>query len=89
MSHTGDTIRQLLEKEFHPQCLHVEDESWKHAGHAGASEHGGGHYVVHIKSEHFSGLPRSQCHRMIYQALGPLFPSAIHALSIQIDSVDE
>jgi len=88
MNNTGDTIRQLLEEEFHPQCLRIDDESWKHAGHAGVQEHGGGHYIVHIKSERFSGLSRSRCHRMIYQALAPLFPSAIHALSIQIDSTD-
>ncbi|MDQ6982079.1 MAG: BolA family protein [Mariprofundus sp.] len=88
MSNTSDTIRDLLEKEFHPQCLQIEDESWKHSGHAGVREHGGGHYIVHIKSEHFSRLSRSQCHRMIYRALAPLFPSAIHALSIHIDSSD-
>lgn len=85
MSGTCETIRQLLEKKFQPQSLRIEDESWKHAGHAGVQEHGGGHYIIHIKSACFSGLARSQSHRMIYRALASLFPSAIHALSIHID----
>jgi len=84
MSNTAHTIQDLLENTFQPQSLQVEDESWKHAGHAGAQESGGGHFVVHIASEHFSGLPRSQCHRLIYRALADLFPADIHALSIHI-----
>jgi len=88
MSNTCNTIEALLEQAFQPQSLQVEDESWKHAGHAGVEESGGGHFVVHIASTHFSGLARSQCHRMIYRALGKLFPADIHALSIHIDALD-
>jgi len=88
MQTTRDTIHALLDQAFQPLSLHIEDESWKHAGHAGAKESGGGHFVVHIASEHFAGLSRSQCHRMIYRALGSLFPAEIHALSIHIDAPD-
>ncbi len=88
MSNTCNTIHALLEQAFAPLSLHVEDESWKHAGHAGATESGGGHFVVHITSQRFSGLARSQCHRMIYRALGDLFPTDIHALSIHIGAPD-
>lgn len=92
MSDTGNTrntIHTLLEQAFAPRSLHVEDESWKHAGHAGVQESGGGHFVVHIASQHFSELSRSQCHRMIYKALDELFPTDIHALSIHLDSPDD
>jgi len=84
VSNTRNSIEALLAQALQPQSLQVEDESWKHAGHAGAKESGGGHFVVHIASAHFSGLSRSQCHRMIYRALGELFPADIHALSIHI-----
>jgi len=91
MSNTGDTcntIHTLLEQAFAPLSLQVEDDSWKHAGHAGAQASGGGHFVVHIASKHFAELSRSQCHRLIYRVLGELFPADIHALSIHIDSPD-
>jgi BolA protein len=84
MSNTADAIRALLQAAFEPDRLQVEDESWKHAGHAGAREYGGGHFVVHITSIRFDGLPRSLAHRLIYRALTELFPFAIHALSIHI-----
>jgi len=81
----SDAITNILQAEFQPQHLHIEDESWKHAGHAGVKEHGGGHFVVHIASEHFNGLARTKSHRMIFKALDHLFPSTIHALSIKIE----
>jgi len=84
MTNTRDTIQALLEQAFQPEDLQIEDESSKHAGHAGARESGGGHFIIHIASAHFEELPRSQCHRMIYKALEALFPAHIHALSIHI-----
>jgi len=84
MSQTSDTIRQLLDQAFQPVSLRIEDESWKHAGHAGVRESGGGHFVVHIASSHFKGMSRSQSHRLIYKALASLFPREIHALSIHV-----
>lgn len=82
----SEKIAQLLEAEFKPESLNIIDESWKHAGHAGAQESGGGHFVVEIKSHHFNGLSRIQCHRQIYSCLQSLFPADIHALNIQIKS---
>jgi len=88
MSTLCNSIYARLEAAFEPLSLQVEDESWKHAGHAGVKESGGGHFVVHIASKHFSGLSRSQSHRMIYRSLGNLFPAEIHALSIHIIASD-
>jgi BolA protein len=82
MNACSEKIRHLLTQEFHPEHLRIEDESWKHAGHAGARESGGGHFVVHITAAAFCGKNRAQCHRMIYKALESLFPASIHALSI-------
>ncbi|PIP03731.1 MAG: BolA family transcriptional regulator [Zetaproteobacteria bacterium CG12_big_fil_rev_8_21_14_0_65_54_13] len=85
MNETAERIHALLTEAFHPHMLVIEDESWKHAGHAGVREHGGGHYHLRIGAAHFAGKSRLQCHRMINQALASLFPKYIHALSIHID----
>jgi len=85
MSNASEEIRDILERAFQPESLYIEDESWKHAGHAGVKEHGGGHFAVRISSNSFHGLARMQSHRMIFQALNSLFPTTIHALTIKIE----
>ncbi|MDQ6968434.1 MAG: BolA family protein [Mariprofundaceae bacterium] len=84
MSPRSDKIHAILTQAFSPSSLQVEDESWKHAGHAGVKESGGGHFVVHISAEVFSAKPRIACHRMINQALKDQFGPMIHALSIHV-----
>ena len=85
MSASSAIIQEILQAEFQPKHLHIEDESWKHAGHAGVKEHGGGHFVVHISSPCFNNVARTKSHRMIFKALDHLFPNLIHALSIKIE----
>jgi BolA protein len=65
-----------------PLSLELIDDSAKHAGHAGARS-GGGHYRLRIVSDEFAGRSTLIRHRMIYDALGELMRSKIHALSIQ------
>jgi len=89
MSQGTELIRQTLQQAFQPTLLQIEDESWKHAGHAGVRESGGGHFVVRIAAQALTGKSRLQCHRMIHQVLAPLFPSVIHALSIHIECGDQ
>ena len=74
-------IERLLREAFQPVHLVVEDDSAKHAGHAGAAS-GGGHYNVDIVSAAFAGKSRVARHRMVYDALGALMHKEIHALSI-------
>jgi len=75
-------MRHLLEMAFSPSHLRIIDDSWKHAGHAGAAGHGGGHFSVDIVAKAFAGKGRLQCHRMVMQVLGHMFRDDIHALSI-------
>ncbi len=70
-----------------PTRLDIEDDSAKHAGHAGNT--GGGHFTLTIVSSHFSGKSRIMRHRVVYQALEDLIPSRIHALSIHAHAPDE
>ncbi|MDQ7010816.1 MAG: BolA family protein [Mariprofundaceae bacterium] len=82
MSERLELIRNTLQRALHPVSLEVEDESWKHAGHAGARESGGGHFSVYIVAGCFAGQSRLERHRLVYEALGTQFADIIHALSI-------
>ena len=74
-------IVAILTDAFSPDELLVKDQSHLHAGHAGARD-GRGHFDVAIVSTQFAGLGRIECHRLIYDALGSLMETDIHALSI-------
>ncbi len=82
-------IREILEQTFRPDSLEIEDDSWKHAGHAGVRERGGGHFVVHIVAACFRGKTRIERHRMVHEALGDAFQGGIHALSIKAETPEE
>ncbi len=81
-------IRAALEAALAPTALEIEDESHRHAGHAGAAD-GRGHFRVDIVSETFAGLGSIARHRAVYAALGDLMTSDIHALSIRARSPAE
>lgn len=75
-------IEAALVTAFSPDHLLVKDQSHLHAGHAGARE-GLGHFEVVIVADAFQGLSRIECHRRIYDALGQLMTTDIHALTIR------
>ena len=76
-----ERMRQLLEAEFAPTELTIDDDSHLHAGHAGARS-GAGHYRVSLRSAAFRGQKPLACHRLVYAALDEMMGSEIHALSI-------
>ncbi|MBI1370394.1 MAG: BolA/IbaG family iron-sulfur metabolism protein [Planctomycetes bacterium] len=82
---TPEKIRRRLTEALHPTSLDIEDQSHLHAGHAGARESGGGHYVVTLASPAFEGKSRMQKHQMVYAALGEMMQREIHALSIRVE----
>ncbi len=71
-----------------PSHIEIIDDSALHAGHAGARS-GGGHYQLTIVSDAFNGQNIVARHRAIYQALGDLMTTRVHALSINAKSPDE
>ncbi|WP_254458296.1 BolA family protein [Xanthomonas sacchari] len=77
-------IRAALEAAFAPQALEVEDDSHRHAGHAGARD-GRGHFNVRVVSTAFAGMAPLARHRAVYAALGEMMQTDIHALSIRAD----
>ena len=81
-------IGRRLEAALQPQLIEVIDESHLHVGHAGARD-GRGHFKLYIVTSHFSGLKLVQRHRLVYQALGDLMQTDIHALAIEARAPDE
>lgn len=75
-------IRAKLNAALAPTRLVVVDESHKHAGHEGARD-GRGHFAVEIESPAFAGKTPIARHRMVYNALGEMMTTDIHALSIK------
>lgn len=83
-----DMIRERINRQLNPDRLEIIDESAKHAGHAGARS-GGGHFLVEIVSNSFTNKNLITRHRMVYDSLGDMMDTEIHALSIQAYSPDE
>ncbi|MCP3674704.1 MAG: BolA family transcriptional regulator [Gammaproteobacteria bacterium] len=78
-------MKSKIDSQLAPSELVIEDESHLHAGHAG-SKGGLGHFHVTIRSDKFEGLRLLQQHRLIYDALGDMMQTDIHALSINSSS---
>jgi len=74
-------IESAIRQALAPVDLKVTDESHLHAGHAGAKT-GMGHFRVYVVSENFQEQRMLRRHRLIYDALGPLMQTDIHALRI-------
>lgn len=74
-------MQQRLTAALSPKTLEFTDDSHLHAGHAGARG-GAGHFSVLIVAEAFAGLNRVKRHQAVYQAVGDLIPSQVHALAI-------
>ena len=79
----AETIREKLQAALSPSELVVEDDSHKHAGHAGARPGGQTHFSVRVVSESFVGASRVERQRRVYAALAELMkPNGIHALAL-------
>lgn len=80
----NDRLQRMRERlsALSPSEVLITDESHHHVGHAGAQA-GHGHYVLTIRSDAFAGKAPLQRHRLVYQALGDMMQTDIHALSIK------
>jgi BolA protein len=78
----AETIRRKLIAEFAPLELAVEDESARHAGHAGARPEGETHFRVRIVSASFEGVSRVERQRRVYAVLTEELQTRVHALAL-------
>ena len=78
-------VERVLRQQLQPTELEVLDESWQHAGHAGANGTGfGTHFRVRISSPLFEGQSRVARHRLVYDALQKFIDDdGVHVLAIE------
>ena len=80
------TMREKLTTVFAPVALEIEDQSARHAGHAGATRNDGSqgetHFHVRLVSQSFEGLSRVERQRRVYAALKDELAGPVHALSL-------
>ncbi|WP_169567697.1 BolA family protein [Sneathiella limimaris] len=84
-----DKISDKLIKDFSPITLEVKDESYLHAGHAGAPKGGESHFHVKMVSAIFEGQSRVQRQKMVHQSLKEDLATYIHALSLELKTPSE
>ncbi|MCA1956015.1 BolA family protein [Zymomonas sp.] len=79
-------IRKRLEAAFSPETLVIEDDSNKHAGHAGHPHRSESHFTVTLVAQAFENESRISRERMVHKALGDLLPDRIHALRLKLST---
>ncbi len=82
MTGRAERMERVLRAAFAPSLLAVEDQSARHAGHAGARPEGETHFQVVMVSAAFEGRSRVDRQRAVNAALGAEFASGLHALSL-------
>lgn len=85
---TKEKIERVMKETFSPNNLEIEDETWRHAGHAGAVS-GKGHFNMVIVSDRFEGVNLLDRNRMVFGALEKEMEEEIHALSVKAFSPGE
>jgi BolA protein len=84
---TAALLQQRLTQRLAPTKLEVVDESYQHAGHAGANDSGvGTHFRVRIASHLFTDKSRVARHRLVYDALQDFIDQGLHALAIEAEN---
>ncbi len=81
-------IERMMKEKFLAVHVEIVDETWKHAGHAGAAS-GGGHFNMVVVSERFEGINLLERNRLIYGALEEEMKGEIHALALKAISPSE
>lgn len=74
-------IKAVLREGLAAEHVEIIDDSALHAEHPGAQA-GGGHFRVLVVSQRFRGRSRIQAQRLVYEALGSLMETEIHALQM-------
>lgn len=80
-----ERMQALLKDALAPTVIEIVDQSHLHAGHAGAAS-GRGHFDLTLCAAAFEGKTPIQRHRMVFEALGEMMQTDIHALSIRAET---
>lgn len=89
MSTRAERIETTLRQAFAPTRLHIQDDSHRHAGHAGAQPGGETHYSVLMVANCFAGQSRVERARAVHAALADELSTGLHALALTLRTPDE
>jgi BolA protein len=89
MQTRASRIETAIQAAFPGASVTVEDDSHRHAGHAGARPGGETHYSLQVVSDRFSGLGRLARSRAVHAALEAEFSGGLHALSLRLLTPEE
>ena len=78
-----EAIHHKLTTAFAPSRLDIQNDSARHAGHAGANPTGESHFNVVIEAQAFEGVSRVMRQRMVYQTFAEELAGPLHALSVK------
>ncbi len=86
MSHSiHHQIEELVKARFHPTHLELINESDMHSGPPGRESH----FKLTVVSNHFQAQNRVVRSRSVYEVLGDLLKTKVHALALHLYTVDE
>jgi BolA protein len=85
----AQSIESKLTQALKPVRLVVEDDSARHAGHAGAGQGGESHFNLEIVSAAFAGQSRVARQRIVYAILKDELAGPVHALSLKTATPEE
>ena len=81
-------MREKLNSVFAPITLEIEDQSARHAGHAGATRADGSqgetHFHIRLVSASFEDVSRVERQRRVHAALKDELAGPVHALSLTL-----
>lgn len=91
MASRAERMKTTLNALFSPSFLEIEDESRRHAHHAGRNNlpDGETHYRIQMVCEAFAGQTRLVRQRAVNEALASEFSSGLHALSMTLRTPQE
>lgn len=86
VSDIGREIERKLREAFAPDRLEIENDSHRHAGHAGSPGTGASHFTVTMTAAAFAGISRVERQRRVYAVLADELAGPVHALALRLDS---
>lgn len=84
---TKEKLELIMREKLFATHVEIQDESWKHAGHAAAG--GGGHFQMIVVSNQFEGVNLINRNRLVFDTLKEMMQNEIHALSIRAKTPEE
>lgn len=84
MNDVERAIEDKLRAAFSPEALEVENDSHRHAGHAGSPGTGTSHFNVAMTSAAFEGKSRVDRQRAVYGVLADELAGPVHALALSL-----